>query len=172
MHQDGLWGQAQQYYWSYSQCSYHHITPVIDFKQAVIEWFSPRQTQYVPIKTYYYLHIIIVQADWLTDAIVRMRSHTHTHRQKRWVIGYGSLPEPISERYNGAKLYKPKRYHSYVLYCVDGIRLLRYIGWSLCLHIIAKPIAIGYSHRRYLRLLCLVINKWLNFSLDFITGEM
>src|SRR6218665_3244145 len=52
-----------------------------------------------------------------------MRSHTHTHRQKRWVIGSGSLPEPISERYNGAKLYKPKRYHSYVLYCVDGIRI-------------------------------------------------
>src|SRR6218665_3867367 len=91
-----------------------------------------------------------------------MRSHTHTHRQKRWVIGSGSLPEPISELYNGAKLYKPKRYHSYVLYCVPKT-VFAFVNNSMTLYDVsplevyrAKPIAIGYSHRRYLRLLRLV----------------
>src|SRR6218665_863662 len=99
-----------------------------------------------------------------------MRSHTHTNRQKRWVIGSGSLPEPISERYNGAKLYKPKRYHSYmyVLYCVFA-----FVNNSMTLHDFsplevyrAKPMPTyyseAYSHRRYLRLTAsstLIINS-------------
>src|SRR6218665_905614 len=91
---------------------------------------------------------------------MRSHTHTHTHRQKRWVIGSGSLPEPISERYNGAKVYKPKRYHSYVLYCVT---VFAFVNNSMTLYDVsllevyrAKPMPTyyseAYSHRRYFRL--------------------